>query len=44
MPVACGPGTDYVTGPDPDADKYALEAAYCDPQVRELIIAALTRL
>ena len=39
--VACGPGTDHVAGPDPDADKRALEAAYCDPAVREPFIAAL---
>jgi hypothetical protein len=44
MPVTCGPGTDHVAGADPDADKHALEAAYCDPQVREPFIAALTRL
>ncbi len=41
MPVACGPGTDQVAGPDPDADKRALEAAHCDPAVREPFIAAL---
>jgi hypothetical protein len=26
---------------DPDAEKAALEASYCDPQVREPFIAAL---
>lgn len=41
MPIACGPGTDYVAGPDPDGDKRALEAAHCDPAVREPFIAAL---
>ncbi|MFC3382614.1 hypothetical protein [Couchioplanes azureus] len=41
MPVACGPGTDHTAGPDPDADKRALEQAHCDPGVREPFIAAL---
>ena len=41
MPLACGPGTDHVAGPDPDADKRALEEAHCDPSVREPFIAAL---
>ena len=31
MPTACGPGTDYVAGPDPDGDKRALEAAPLRP-------------
>lgn len=42
MPIACGPGTDHVAGRDPDADKRALESAYCDPAVREPFIAALS--
>ncbi|MEU9139998.1 hypothetical protein AB0D33_29265 [Streptomyces sp. NPDC048404] len=42
MPIACGPGADHVTGSDPDADKRALEEAYCDPSVREPFIAALS--
>ena len=41
MPVACGPGIDRPAGTDPDADKRALETAYCDPVVREPFIAAL---
>ena len=35
MTLACGPGD------DPDADKRALEAAHCDPAVREPYIASL---
>lgn len=42
LPPACGPGTDYVTGEDPESDKRALESANCDPAVREPFIAALT--
>jgi hypothetical protein len=42
MPVACGQGTDHAAGSDPDADKRALEEAYCDPGVREPFIAALS--
>jgi hypothetical protein len=41
MPLACGPGEDHPAGPDPDADKRALEAEHCDPTVREPFIAAL---
>jgi hypothetical protein len=41
MPVACGPGADHEAGPDPDTDKRTLEAAHCDPAVREPFIAAL---
>lgn len=41
MPVACGQGTDHDAGSDPDEDKRALEAAHCDPGVREPFIAAL---
>jgi hypothetical protein len=43
MPVACGPGDDVAAGADPDADKGALEARWCDPVVREPFIAALGR-
>jgi hypothetical protein len=43
MLVACGDGQDFPAGDDPDADKAALEARYCDPLVREPFIAALTR-
>ncbi|MER7894501.1 hypothetical protein ABTX15_32400 [Micromonospora sp. NPDC094482] len=41
MAVACGNGTDYVANSDPDAEKRALENAYCDRRVREPFIAAL---
>ena len=42
MSLACGDGRDYPAGEDPDADKAALEASYCDPRAREPFIAALT--
>ncbi len=42
MNLACGDGRDFPAGDDPDADKAALEASYCDPLVREPFIAALT--
>ena len=41
MCLACGDGRDFPAGDDPDADKAALEASHCDPQVREPFIAAL---
>jgi hypothetical protein len=41
MGLACGEGRDFPAGDDPDAEKAALEATYCDPQVREPFIAAL---
>jgi hypothetical protein len=41
MSLACGAGHDFPAGEDPDADKAALEASYCDPQVREPFIASL---
>lgn len=41
LPLACGPGRDYPAGKDPDAEKHALEAEHCDPEVREPFIAAL---
>ncbi|HEY7145592.1 MAG TPA: hypothetical protein VH637_15220 [Streptosporangiaceae bacterium] len=43
MPLACGPGQDYPVRSDPAAEKAALEAANCDPQVREPFIAALSQ-
>jgi hypothetical protein len=43
MSLACGAGHDFPAGDDPDAEKAALEASYCDPLVREPFIAALTR-
>lgn len=42
LPPACGPGTDYPAGTDPDADKRALESAHCEPLIREPFIAALS--
>jgi hypothetical protein len=42
MPLACGPGVDYPSRIDPDAEKAALEKVHCDPAVREPFIAALT--
>jgi hypothetical protein len=41
LPPSCGPGTDYLAGEDPDADKRALEVANCEPSIREPFIAAL---
>jgi hypothetical protein len=41
MCLACGDGHDFLAGDDPDAEKAALEASYCDPQVREPFIASL---
>jgi riboflavin synthase alpha subunit len=42
LPLGCGPGDDILAGDDPDTDKQALEARYCDPVVREPFIAALS--
>ncbi len=42
LPPSCGPGTDYLAGEHPDADKRALETANCDPLIREPFIAALS--
>jgi hypothetical protein len=42
LPLACGPGSDYPAGPDPDADKRSLERRHCDPTEREPFIAALS--
>jgi hypothetical protein len=41
LPLVCGQGRDYLTGPDPDAEKRALQEQHCDPAVREPFIAAL---
>ena len=41
MCLACGEGRDFPAGDDPDAEKAALEASYCDPRVREPFIASL---
>ena len=43
MPLACKDGDDFPAGPDPDADKRALEAEHCDAAVREPYIASLGR-
>ena len=42
LPLACGPGDNYPAGPDPDAEKRALEEKHCDLCVREQFIAALS--
>jgi hypothetical protein len=42
MRLACGEGQDFPAGEDPAAEKAALEARYCQPQIREPFIAALT--
>ena len=42
MPLACGPGQDHPVHSDPAAEKAALEAANCDPHIREPFIAALS--
>jgi hypothetical protein len=42
FPLACGPGEDIPAGNAPDEEKRALEARYCDAEVREPFIAALT--
>jgi len=41
MRLACDEGRDFPAGDDPDAEKAALEASYCDPRVREPFIASL---
>jgi hypothetical protein len=41
LPLACGPGQDYLAGDDPDAEKRALEERHCDRTIREPFIAAL---
>jgi hypothetical protein len=41
LPLACGPGQDYLAREDPETEKRALEKRYCDPAVRESFIAAL---
>jgi orotate phosphoribosyltransferase len=42
LPLACEPGEDHPAGDDPDGEKGALEAEYCDPTIREPFIAALS--
>jgi hypothetical protein len=41
MRLACGDGDDFPAGDDPDAEKAALEASNCDPELREPFIASL---
>jgi hypothetical protein len=41
LPLACGPGSDYPAGDNPNAEKRELETQHCDPAVREPFIAAL---
>jgi hypothetical protein len=43
LPLACGPGDDYPSEGDPDAEKRLLEVQHCDPGVRESLIAALSK-
>jgi hypothetical protein len=43
LPLACGLGSDYPAGDDPDAEKREFEAQCCDQAVREPFIAALAR-
>lgn len=43
LPLACGPGRDFLAGRDPDAEKRELEAEHCDPVIREPFIAALAQ-
>jgi hypothetical protein len=43
LPLACGPGSDYRAGDDPDTEKRELEIQNCDPAVREPFIAVLAR-
>lgn len=42
MPLACGCGEDVESDGEPEHEKRALEARWCDPAVREPFIAALT--
>ena len=42
MQLACGPGDDIPASDDPWAQKAELVARYCDPDVREPFIAALS--
>jgi hypothetical protein len=44
LPLACGPGEDFLAGREPDAEKRQLEAEYCAPAIREQFIEALTQI
>jgi hypothetical protein len=41
MPLSCGPGQDYPSAGDPDAEKRRLEAEHCDPELRKRFISLL---
>lgn len=43
LPLACGPGRDYPSDGNPDIEKRVLEEQYCDPGVREPVIAVLSQ-
>lgn len=42
LALACGAGTDFPAGDDPDAEKRALEEQHCNRAIREPFIAALS--
>ncbi|MHB1209174.1 MAG: hypothetical protein ACYC1I_05645 [Acidimicrobiales bacterium] len=42
MELACGSGQDFLCQGDADLDKRRLEREFCDPEVREAFIAALS--
>ena len=42
LALACGAGTDFPAGDEPDAEKRALEEQHCDSAIREPFIAALS--
>jgi adenylate cyclase class IV len=44
LPLACGAGTDFPAGDDPDAAKRALEERHCELAIRERFIATLSTL
>jgi hypothetical protein len=41
LPLACGAGTDFPAGNDPDAETRVLEEPHCDPAIREPFITTL---
>jgi hypothetical protein len=43
LPLACGPGDDYASEGDPDVEKRLLEERHCNPDVRESLIVALSK-
>jgi hypothetical protein len=42
LALACGAGTDFPAGDDPDAEKRALEEQHCNSAIREPFITALS--